>query len=261
MHLNKLIQLRNELHGMGAAIPDEDFITILLGSLPPSYHTLLSTITISMELAGNTILSMDMIRIVTEEAAHHAIATLNDQATGGAVLMATTKKGKKGKGKPRKPINTNLKCTNPNCKQIGYMTNQCYQKGGGREGQGLWQKGANAKKAANAAAAVAPNAEANYALTCTMDVLLLAVTNPATSLSATILVDSSASTHFCPDRSKFTSFVHNETVITTAEGWTFKASGHGDVTLYLPNGESYMKVTLKEAIYTPRMPFTLISIS
>jgi len=260
-HLNKLVHLRNELDGMGASIPDEDFTTILLGSFPPSYRTLLSTITISAQLAGNTIPSTDVIRIVTEEAAHRAIATRNDQAAGGAALMATAKKGKKGKGKPRKPVNTNLKCSNPNCERIGHTTDQCYQKGGGKEGQGPWQKAAKAAKAANATTASASSAEVNYALTCTTDVLLPAVANPATSQSATILVDSGASTHFCPDRSKFTSFVHDDTIVTTAEGRTFKASGRGDITLYLPNGESYTKVTLKEAIYAPKMPFTLVSIS
>src|ERR1700722_16772045 len=260
-HLNKLVQLKNELHGMGAAIPDEDFTTILLGSLPPSYRTLLSTITISAELAGNTVSSTDVIRIVTEEAAHCAIATRNDQAAGGAALAAATQKAKKGKGKPSKSGKSKPKCANPNCGLLGHDMEHCYRKGGGMEGQGPRQKAAAAAKAANAAAAAVNTTEANYALTCTTDTLLPAAANAATTQGAAILVDSGASTHFCPDRSKFTSFVHDDTVITTAEGRTFKASGRGDVTLYLPNGESHTKVTLREAIYAPKMPFTLISIS
>ena len=47
----------------------------------------------------------------------------------------------------------------------------------------------------------------------------------------------------------------------TADRRSLKALGIGDVLIDLPNGSGKTKAMLKNAIYTPDMAFTLISIS
>jgi len=74
------------------------------------------------------------------------------------------------------------------------------------------------------------------------------------------IVDSGATSHFCPDRSKFTSFVQIEPQsVHTADGSSISATGRGDVQIDLPLGNTSTQVTLKDTLYTPKMAFILIS--
>jgi len=74
------------------------------------------------------------------------------------------------------------------------------------------------------------------------------------------IIDSGATSHFCPDCDKFMNFVVIELqAIHTADGTTINAVGRGDVKLELPLGNKRMTVTLKNALYVPKMAFTLIS--
>ena len=45
------------------------------------------------------------------------------------------------------------------------------------------------------------------------------------------------------------------------DGQKLKVVGMGNVVIKLPNGAKHTKVLLKDAIYTPNMAFTLISVS
>ena len=74
------------------------------------------------------------------------------------------------------------------------------------------------------------------------------------------IVDSGATSHFCPDRSKFTSYTSIEPQnIHTADGSTISAIGRGNVLIDLPLGMTHTTVTLKDALYAPKMAFTLIA--
>ena len=83
---------------------------------------------------------------------------------------------------------------------------------------------------------------------------------PAEKHSA--IVNSGASSHFCPDHSKFTSFtpIHPKP-ISIADGHTIHATGHGDVVIELPKGQEHSCITLKDALFSPDITFTLISTS
>jgi hypothetical protein len=74
------------------------------------------------------------------------------------------------------------------------------------------------------------------------------------------IVDSGVTSHFCPDRGKFLNYVTIEPQpIHTADGTTINTIGKGDVRLDLPLGNKQTTVTLKNALYVPKMAFTLIS--
>jgi hypothetical protein len=74
-------------------------------------------------------------------------------------------------------------------------------------------------------------------------------------------IDSSTSTHYCLDCTKFQNYQSLEDHdITTEDGQTLKAVGISDVQFELKNGSKYIPVLLN-TIYTPDMAFTLILIS
>src|SRR3984893_18438999 len=133
-HLNAMTKLREELEGIGASVTDEDFGTMLLTSLPPSYRSLLHTIPHAASLSGFAINPNDLMRIILEEARQRELSE-NAQKSGDATLNVNKGKGKKGKGNSNsqnKPCAT-CKCTN-------HKTKDCFSKGGAKEGQAPWQK-------------------------------------------------------------------------------------------------------------------------
>jgi hypothetical protein len=77
-----------------------------------------------------------------------------------------------------------------------------------------------------------------------------------------LIIDSGASAHFCPHRSKFQNLTPlSSAPIKTASGLVLNGRGSGDVKILLPNGRNRTDVILKDAIHVPEMAFTLISIS
>ena len=75
-------------------------------------------------------------------------------------------------------------------------------------------------------------------------------------------INSRASQHYSPDCDAFMNYCPiNNTTITTADGCKLKAAGRGNVQIELLNSVKCTKTTIKEAIHTPDMVFTLISVS
>ena len=75
-------------------------------------------------------------------------------------------------------------------------------------------------------------------------------------------MDSGSSCHYCPDCNKFKNYQPiSGWKITTADGYTLRAVGIGDVCIELPNGPKQTNAILKEAICAPDIAFTLIYIS
>ena len=66
-HLIEMVKLHD---GMGTSIDEEEFSTVILGSLLASYHTILLTITVVASLSGKLIESDDLIHIILEEVNH-----------------------------------------------------------------------------------------------------------------------------------------------------------------------------------------------
>jgi hypothetical protein len=146
------------------------------------------------------------------------------------------------------------KCSN--CEHVGHTKENCWNKGRGKEGQGPHQK----KKTESVNAAM-PSPDVDYAfLTSTLTEVASALAIPQEQRG--VIVDSGASSHFCPDREKFSTFtpIHPKP-IRIADGRTLHATGRGNVMIQLPNGQECSKVTLIEALYVPDLAFTLISTS
>jgi len=149
-----------------------------------------------------------------------------------------------------------------NCGKPGHVVEDCWAEGGGKEGQGPRQKKSLKKveKKTEESAAVAVEEEL-FAFTCTSDFNDVAESLQVPKSKRGAVVDSGASSHFCPDRTKFVTFCPiEEQPIKTADGRTLKAIGMGDVHIELPNGSHRTKAVLKDAVYAPDMAFTLVSV-
>ena len=175
--------------------------------------------------------------------------------------LATYEKSKgNDKGKKEKK----MKCFN--CNKLGHKAADCYGPGGRKEGQDPHQKGQRSRKEpSNSANIVNQSTKMNengtmfaYATTSSFHSVAAKLGTPPEQHSA--IVDSGASHHYCPDKSKFKNFTVITDNVKLADGRKVPALGVGDVEVTLPNGDKKNTVLLRNCIYTLEMVFTLISI-
>ena len=100
-----------------------------------------------------------------------------------------------------------------------------------------------------------------FAFTCMSDFVNVVETIQVPRSRLGTCIDSRASQVYSPDSTKFTNYKPIHCSITTTDGQQLKAIGMGDLEIDLPNGSKTTKMTFKNAIHSPEMAFTLISIS
>jgi hypothetical protein len=245
---------------MGMAVGDDEFLTHIIGSIPKSYHTLVSSIMHSATLAKAIIDPNDLMKIILEEAEWRSIAS-NSADQSGSALYANKKHQHKKKGGDSQ---SDAKCDN--CDKPGHTKAECYSKGGGKEGQAPWQKKKRSKGKAAANIVTTPEKTNDdhllYAFKCTSDFVDTVKREGGDMSSVEAVMDSGADAHFGPERGRFENFVETPPIpISAADGRTFYAKGRGDVWLNIPNGDKTTPIMLKDVRYAPDMAFLLISIS
>src|ERR1700678_4403437 len=65
--------MREDLASMGGSINDEDFTSIVLGSIPQLYDTYIAAITATSTLLGQTLSPTNLIDAMRDKADHHTI--------------------------------------------------------------------------------------------------------------------------------------------------------------------------------------------
>src|SRR5271156_5223656 len=151
-HLNKLQAMREDLVSMGGSINDEDFTSIVLGSIPQSYDPYIAAITATSSLLDKTLSSTNLIDAIRDEADRRTIKNpkaKKDEQDAAFVAGQSTGKGKKG-GEGSKNFKKNLKCYN--CQKKGHLKKDCWAPGGGAEGKGPKGKGKGKEKEKEVAA-------------------------------------------------------------------------------------------------------------
>jgi hypothetical protein len=252
-HLNSLTETRDELLGMGISV--DDFASIIINSMPESYHNLVSAISGASRTAGGEIDSDNLIVLLTEEDDYRKSEQKSKKSKGDNQALNVNK----GKG-PRK---SDAKCDN--CGRKGHTAPNCFQPGGGKEGQAPWQKtqDKDQQKAAKATDSKSKPDDkktgGSYAFT------VFGHSHPhvltAATQKADAAVDSGATVHYCPDRAKFVTY---QTVsgpeIYAADGRALRSIGMGNIVINLPNGDESTEVTLRDVFHVPEMTTTLISV-
>ena len=259
---------------MGSTISDTRFNIIIMSSLPDSYWPTLQMITAAERMSklsgGSESQSKqmkldDLIAFIIEEAQH---CVINDERSkaGESALAAHSKRARKGKAGKKKhekkgKADSNENCGN--CGKPGHSKEECWAKGGGKEGQGPRQKkkASKGQKPEMAVVAVGEEKDELFAFVCTSSYANVAKSMQVPKSKLGTCVDSGASRDYCPDHSKFSNYKSIDRDITTADGRTIKAIGMGDMHIKLPNGSKKTKTVFKDAIHAPNMAFTLISIS
>ena len=148
-HLYKLQAMREDLASMGGSIDDEDFTSIILGSIPQSYDTYIAAITATSTLMDKTLSPTNLIDAIRDEADRRTIKNPKSKKAEQDVAYSAGQSSGKGKkdGEGTKK-SKKVKCYN--CKNFGHIAKQCWVKGGGAEGKGPKGKGKEKEVAAKA---------------------------------------------------------------------------------------------------------------
>ena len=138
--------MREDLASMGGSITDEDFTSVILGSIPQSYDTYIAAITATSTLLDKTLLPTNLISAIRDKADRHTIKnpkSKKDESDAAFMAGQSTGKEKKG-GENSKKCKRGVKCYN--CKKIGHIVKDCWASGGGAEGKGPKGKGKEKEK-------------------------------------------------------------------------------------------------------------------
>jgi len=248
LHFFELRRLHELLAGMGVSIPDDDFTTIIMGSLLESYRPILSPMSAAARIAKTPLTPYDLISFVLEEYEHCQLTVTQTSKKGGNAALSTDSSCRntpKAKGPTPDVV-----CYN--CNKKGHFKSDCWGPGGGKEGQALKRNSQSRGKSPKQTASVAavPETQKDFAF---------ASTDAKPVGKRCAIIDSGATSHFCPDRSKFVTFSEIEPQdVCTAGGTCISAIGRGDVKIDLPFSKMKTTVTLKNTLYTLEMAFTLI---
>jgi len=130
-HFDRLADLHQQLAAMGKTVPDDEYASILMGSLPSLYQATLSAISIATEISGTTPTPAIVTKLATDKSDRRTLR--GGKAQDEAFAIDAWKKGKK----------CNVECFN--CKKKGHVRANCWAKGGGKEGLGPRRRGGGAK--------------------------------------------------------------------------------------------------------------------
>ena len=157
-----------------------------------------------------------------------------------------------------------LVCTN--CKRKGHLIETCWDKGGGKEGQGPKQrkrsksKKKKGKEKANAAEESSNDGKSDESVAF---INYNCVAFIKDSTGATVIIDTDASSHMTPHQNlskNYQSFPKLRTIRGANKG-TFYALGIRHLKLTTQVGGKSIDIQLKDMLYAPKIAFTLISIN
>jgi hypothetical protein len=248
-HLDELMHMQAQLESMGTGIPDDELVTIILGSLPKSYRPFISAISMSAKMSKLPLGPKDVVETLIEEYDHLAIDENKMSHTDSAMAA---KRGGKGKGDGKtKKWHKDAKCFN--CDEIGHISRNC-PKPRKKEKDGKKGKG---KSKANVATELS-NVDFTFTTTFSGSVL----SKHESSLMDIDVYDSAASNHMSPSKHRFVTLKETPPhPIKAADKTIFKATGIGSMKISIPNGNGMDDVTLNNVLYSPDLAFTLISLS
>ena len=285
------------LSEMGMPLTDEAYCSYIRSSMShiQSFQNLFTSIDVIVETGGKSLPPSALINQIHAQWKGDKVAKHAEQLMEGTAMVAKGWRSK-AKGKQR-----DSKKTCKNCKKKGHSADECFAEGGGQaDNTPKWWKNQQKKmkevdkskrereKTANAAsrdsdneslttdsehAALAwsqPPIFTTHALTCTSEFVNLSVSdtaNTASPKSQGEILDMGASAHFSAKRSKFINLREltssDMSLIRTTDGNSFRALGRGDfrTEFQMEPGQKPTPITLEDMYYSPKMAFTLVSVS
>ena len=133
-HFATLRTMREDLASMGETLTKNDFYAIIMGSLPSSYDPYLSVLNTTSSVLGIHLSADDLMLSITEEYKRHALKSKGNNKEENTAYSNDANKGSKG------GLSLKWKGECHNHGKKGHWTRDCWEKGGGKEGQGPKQK-------------------------------------------------------------------------------------------------------------------------
>ncbi|PIL31778.1 transcription factor [Ganoderma sinense ZZ0214-1] len=201
-------------------------------SLPESYGYLLTVLSTTSCISNNPITPTNIIQALNEE--YDRRTSQSPSSDSALAAYPSSQSGRQG---------TDIECFN--CHRKGHLKSDCWQKGGGKKGQGLRDQtpkrgqcrgGSKGGPSANTVTELS-----KHAFAITIDSTVLAST--AATEDRVEIFDSGATHRLQPTRP-----------ITAANGHTFMAVSEGQVRMSLLNGNSSTVITLDSGETVSRIP-------
>jgi hypothetical protein len=176
VHVTELRRIQEELAILGSLVSDEDFLLLIISSLPESWDNFTSAY-LGASSNAPTITSHEFISLVLEEYRRR----LEKNGDGNSAMYGRDEKGEGRGGKK-------LECYN--CHKMGHIAADCWSKGGGKAGKGPGRRGKKEK------AHKADNVGSDF-----VETAYAAKSNGSSLYSW--LADSGTTSHICNDQSAF----------------------------------------------------------
>jgi hypothetical protein len=133
-HIKTMQLIHQELSLMGVEITDQEFLDILMTSLPESWDNFTNTYATANASGIQKITTDEFIAAINDE-----LRRRNDRATtSDTALKAYAPNAKPASGTRRGAKSAKSKCEN--CGRPNHTKENCWSKGGGKEGQSPWKK-------------------------------------------------------------------------------------------------------------------------
>ena len=134
-HFDNICTMWEELASLGTTLSEPDFSAITLGSLPTSYDQFLSAVTATASVLKQELNPKDLMQTIINEfdCCLMRQGTHKEKGTNVAFFAGGTSNNQGGK-----KSNRGVECFN--CHKKGHKKQDCWVKGGGKEGQGLRSK-------------------------------------------------------------------------------------------------------------------------
>src|SRR6266850_3850815 len=129
-HFKYLTDLREQLAVMAKAVTDEDYTDTLLASLPASYDSVVSSMSMSAHLGMKVLTSEIFEQFILDESERRQVKDKYAESCNEALAAESGSQKGKDKSKDKKKV----ECYN--CHKTGHYKSECWAKGGGKEGQG-----------------------------------------------------------------------------------------------------------------------------
>lgn len=235
LHLKQMKEITDQLAAIGATISDEDQVVTLLGSLPPSYSALVTT------LECNEGVKLSYV----QQAVLHEERKQRETGPGPASVTQSNSALVGIQERPRRMI----RCYG--CGKLGHIHRFCRASKGG-----VGQTGVNQTQGHNAKTAEEDQTD-------TYGAFAASVGSLRNSRSMQWLVDSGASSHMTRQKDvlvNYIDFEHPEKVVL-GDGKTVEAVGIGNVPLQmLFKDRNPMHAVLHGVLYVPKLTSNLFSV-
>ena len=242
-HLKQMKELTDHLAIIGAPISEEDQVVTLLGSLPPSYATLVT----ALETSGD--LELDMVQSALFHEEQKQESKLDSASSGNRSDSALVGSHKMQKYKGKKPAKGPIVCYE--CGEEGHIRRDCPKNSMRRSKTKPWHKAKNAEvsnKSVDSSADAFSAINKSAYVSCKKD---------------RWIVDSGASSHMTNLRNNLCNFVMFEKpeLVALGDGKTVEAVGVGDVkvNMLLKSGKSRL-FTFMKCLFVPNLASNLFSV-